>query len=1493
MLHIVRAGAQEHEENPTRDPQALCAQAALRFLGYLVVNNSDLLGNDEQHDLIRALLANLTGVRCKNTVNLTLWCLSQQRFRKEIVAAESAAIIHSIQSVLCTSVVDSMTVQHEAVRCIAHLQIQIPAAMSPLAAVWGQVLLQRLASPAVKVRELAEKAFNTGLEDLTAAAAASSFNTGGSYVAVLCATVKNSLAPALRELWDNPNDGQLKRQLYVLRIWPLLVRVLGARALLDNAKVFQALLDLLSPAFSGSNNSPEVVMAAYDSWSVLIAVTGVSAKRLGMLLIPLKKPMRGIAATHPGVTRKRIEAWWQLVCKLPAPASKHFDQVCIPLLKVCFSLDGDDKPAKVTAGSSGMGLEILSGLLGSGNELAEKLTPRILPRISTPPSLRDAGQWLLPNLKLIAAAIRAGFAPASGTEVVAADRIPALALESLSHLGRLLGSGAGTDGVIIGTNSEQDRLFKTVFQIVIDIATQKLVPSTDVLAVLSQLVRNVPCRHFTAPSCKIAAPTDLKLPIEAIGQLLFMPGTADNSNVTAEFLEIFDVLLSAACDSPKPLALFHYPLVQLEQACSTLSLTTSGARSSLSRAYVCAAKKLTHFVQRTGEISTGSEYEPNYSLLIRALCLPLRHLVPLLPQSKDVYKHWRALFAEFSQRGVLSNTMARSNQHIEALSAELYKIKGFGLRYDASSVYADVLIAVLKAAEPEAERLESGLSPRKVGSSYVGGLVSLIRLLGQFCTETNPVDFTSLARVFDAVPGFVRKVKVQSTIRALLSALVSPIGAQLAAVPKGESALKTAVLGAWMEVASIVKKQYNANFANELNSLSPLFEVPLMHRTKKIRGEAVALWNATIGREAWVNYPEALKPVIAAVVKRYPKLLRLPGWERPEGQEMEPAESGAGAFESQESTQDSQPTVAAPQPILSMVATKDSKRSFLARTQSPIARKGRAAAALAGRPRGLAQSMTGESTSHTKASRNRLNSEDDHRFVKIDTIPRKRGLLELTEHQNEVKERRKEQISIDDTSENWTGTIPANAPTPQSIVVSSPTSILKRKDRPSDSGLDENMPKARRVSFDLDANQVNLIDPLDRESSSFTKFGSAGTANGKKHQQLISPPPNALSPANKQPLRSRISVGRYRGLGSPPSAKVGTRRGKGPATPSSFKGLDMSATAASVSPLIPMMTPVSIVSGDKSTLAEDPGGPAQEVGTHSSQSSVKRCLVVDSSGGSTTGTLATPISGNSDMSDVVSETPAVFALLADCMKPVDKIIGMFKTVGPQGSSKQALVQVLAGRQIRTVGDLCSLSTASFAELKLLEFSDSTKSELDAFCQRFGSPSSDVSRRLIPATPSSYPPPTPTPENRHGRGMSYRPTGVVAATATDGRSLAMSTVPKTPGSAARGGRETPVPLSLSVFGAPTKAAAVDEPTRSTDYVSVKSTSAAASDSTSTITVGGEDLVAQLSRLSGKLSSTNLGAEEVVHVNELLMSMIGQTSKKKDVSVVEEHLNGGGS
>ncbi|XP_066046642.1 telomere-associated protein RIF1 [Chamaea fasciata] len=900
------------------------SNAALQALGFCTFNSNNTaeLSAPEIQDLLAAVNGVAVKSSDKNTRTRALWVISKQAFPPEIVQKEVSNILSTLETILTKGEAQSI-VEYEALNVIIRLMEQTPAQMGEEAVRWAKLIIPLVVHSAHKVQLRGATALEMGMPLL--------LQKQQEVAAVTEHLMTTKLISELQKLFSTKNET------FVLKLWPLFVRLLG-KTLHRSGSFINSLLQLEELGFRSS--SPVVKKIAFIAWKSLIDNFALnpdilcSAKRLKLLM----QPLSSIHVRTEALALTKLEVWWYLLMRLGPHLPSNFEQVCVPLIQSTLSVDSAAAafPGTPSRPNTSSLASATPGQKSGPFPFVSPGTPRMALNSST------AGAVLFPSIQLLALEMLLHFL--MGPQVVdfAKQNKLVLSLEPLQyplisspsffckHASTLI--NAVQDGFVAIGKEVPDCLLNVIWKDVngyvktaIEAGNKKEKQGSEILTMLLQALKNT-VRSNSLPVQKILSLIDItvkELPPKVLGSPAYQVADMDLLNgtpalfliqlpfhnnlleccVTDErFFGILETLVGFALSGPtSALAFSESVLCVIDQSAGQV-----GNKEHLWRMWSIVVHPLTEWINQNNEVNQGDALEHNFSAVYSALLLPVAHVFPTqgFPQAtlKSLLRSWSDLYRAFARCAALVAT-AEENLCCEELCAKILS----GLEGETPVVFpmleglthlVSVMVDCINFApygtkfQPKSRSPQTPTDWAKKKKEPLGKLASLFKLLllllnsfHEFSSqEIHAESLISMgSSLLAALHTILSHISLPSLLGATFAIFSKPLAVfydktKLPEVPKVYSNLNSKLEKLLAEVLQCLQAHCPGSCDSELlQQLSPVLCVAFQHRNKQLRQQSAQLWNCTFAKASSLTYPQQLKSVLNKAKKKIPLLL--PGFE--------------------------------------------------------------------------------------------------------------------------------------------------------------------------------------------------------------------------------------------------------------------------------------------------------------------------------------------------------------------------------------------------------------------------------------------------------------------------------------------------------------------------------------------------------------------------------------------------------------------------------------
>ncbi|XP_047627906.1 telomere-associated protein RIF1 isoform X3 [Phacochoerus africanus] len=995
------------------------SSAALQALGFCLYNPKITSALSET--IIQELLSKLNDTiksSDKNVRTRALWVISKQTFPPEVLGKVVSSIIDSLEIVYNRGEMHSAVVDYEALNVIIRLIEQAPIQMGEESIRWAKVVIPLVVHSAQKVHLRGATALEMGMPLL--------LQKQQEIASITEQLMTTKLLSELQKLFMSKNET------YVLKLWPLFVKLLG-KTLHRSGSFINSLLQLEELGFR--SGAPMIKKIAFIAWKSLIDNFALnpeilcSAKRLKLLM----QPLSSIHVRTEALALTKLEVWWYLLMRLGPHLPANFEQVCVPLIQSTISIDSNASPQGSSSRvATSPGLNPMTPV----HKGASPVTPRM--NLSS----NFGGMATIPSIQLLGLEMLLHFLLGPEALSFAKQNKLILSLEPLEH--PLISSSSffskhantlitavhdsfvavgkdASDAVIGAIWKELISLVKSV----VESGNRKERPGSEVLTLLLKSLESiVKSEVFPVSKMLVLMEITIKgLPQKVLGSPAYQVANMDILNGTpALFLIqlIFNNNLECGVEDERFFlgletlvgCVLSGPTSPLAFSDSVLNVINQNAKQlenkeHLWRMWSIIVTPLTELINQTNEVNQGDALEHNFSAIYGALTLPINHIfsaqkIPVATM-KTLLKTWSELYRAFARCAALVAT-AEENLCCEELSSKIMSsLEDEGL---SNLLFLDRIIHIVTVMvdcidfspynikyQPKIKSPQRPSDWSKKKKEPLGKLASLfkliVRVIYSFHTlslkevhcDTLLIIGNSIISILSNVLGHI---SLPSMIRKIFATLTKPLvlfyeNSKFDEVPKVYTCMNTKLEKLLGEIIACLHISYTGTYDSELlEQISPLLCIIFSHKNKQIRKQSAQFWNATFAKVAMLIYPEELKPVLRQAKQK--SLLLLPGLEN-----VEIMEESSGPYS--DTTENSQLNMK----ISGMERKSSGKRdSFLAQTKD---------AKESMKP--VAKSKLESSTPKSK-SEVLLEEETSTDFVFIPPEGKETKERILTEHQKEV-----------------------------------------------------------------------------------------------------------------------------------------------------------------------------------------------------------------------------------------------------------------------------------------------------------------------------------------------------------------------------------------------------------------------------------------------------------------------------------------------------------
>ncbi|KAM6178325.1 telomere-associated protein RIF1 [Rhynchocyon petersi] len=904
------------------------SSAALQALGFCLYNPKLSSGLSEGN--IQELLLKLNDIiktSDKNVRTRALWVIAKQTFPTEVVGKTVSSIIETLEIVFHKGETHSAIVDYEALNVIIRLIEQAPIQMGEESVRWAKLVIPLVVHSAQKVHLRGATALEMGMPLL--------LQKQHEIASITEQLMTTKLISELQKLFMNKNET------YVLKLWPLFVRLLG-KTLHRSGSFINALLQLEELGFR--SGAPMIKKIAFIAWKSLIDNFALnpdilcSAKRLKLLM----QPLSSIHVRTETLALTKLEVWWYLLMRLGPHLPANFEQVCVPLIQSTISIDSNASPQGSLSRVATPNLNPVTPVHKGSSPYGTPVTPRMnlssnLGGMSTIPSIQLLGLEMLLHFLL-------------GPEILsfAKQNKIALSLEALEH--PLIGSPSffckhantlitavhdsfvavgkdASDSVINAIWKELISLVKSV----IESGNKKERPGSEVLTLLLKSLENM-VNSEVFPVLKTLALMEITikgLPQKVLGSPVYQVANMDILNgtpalfliqlifnnsllecgITNErfFLNLETLVVCVLSGPTSPLAFSDSVLNVINQSAKQLE-----NKEHLWRMWSIIVSPLTELINQTNEVNQGDALEHNFNAIYGALSLPINHIfsVQKFPMAtmKSLLRTWSELYRAFARCAALVVT-AEDNLCCEELCSKI--LSGLDDEEFSNLWFLERLTSIMTVMvdcvdfspynikyQPKVKSPQMPSDWSKKKKEPLGKLAALFTLTVKVIHSFHTLSFkevhsdTLLAignSIISILSNVLGHISLPSMIRKVFATLAEPLtflyeNTKSDEIPKVYNCLNNKLEKLLGEIMACLQSTYTGTYDSELlNYLSPLLCIIFQHKSKQIRKQSAHFWNSTFAKVPMLIYPEELKPILIQAKQK--SVLLLPGLENVETME--------------------------------------------------------------------------------------------------------------------------------------------------------------------------------------------------------------------------------------------------------------------------------------------------------------------------------------------------------------------------------------------------------------------------------------------------------------------------------------------------------------------------------------------------------------------------------------------------------------------------------
>ncbi|XP_050606369.1 telomere-associated protein RIF1 isoform X2 [Macaca thibetana thibetana] len=936
------------------------SSAALQALGFCLYNPKITSELSEANAL--ELLSKLNDTiksSDKNVRTRALWVISKQTFPSDVVGKMVSSIIDSLEILFNKGETHSAVVDFEALNVIIRLIEQAPTQMGEEAVRWAKLVIPLVVHSAQKVHLRGATALEMGMPLL--------LQKQQEIASITEQLMTTKLISELQKLFMSKNET------YVLKLWPLFVKLLG-RTLHRSGSFINSLLQLEELGFR--SGAPMIKKIAFIAWKSLIDNFALnpdilcSAKRLKLLM----QPLSSIHVRTETLALTKLEVWWYLLMRLGPHLPANFEQVCVPLIQSTISIDSNASPQGNSCHvATSPGLNPMTPVhKGASSPYGAPGTPRM--NLSS----NLGGMATIPSIQLLGLEMLLHFLLGPEALSFAKQNKLVLSLEPLEHPlisspsffskhANTLITAVHDSFVAVGKDAADvvvSAIWKELISLVKSVTesgNKKEKPGSEVLTLLLKSLESiVKSEVFPVSKTLVLMEITIKgLPQKVLGspayqgtpalfliQLIFNNLLECGVSDERFFLSLESLVGCVLSGPTSPLAFSDSVLNVINQNAKRLE-----NKEHLWKMWSVIVTPLTELINQTNEVNQGDALEHNFSAIYGALTLPVNHIFSEqrfpVATMKTLLRTWSELYRAFARCAALVAT-AEENLCCEELSSKIMSSledEGFSnlLLVDRIIHIITVMVDCIDFSpynikyQPKVKSPQRPSDWSKKKNEPLGKLTSLFKLIVKVIYSFHTLSFKeahsdTLFTIGNSITSIISSVLVHislpSMIRKIFATLTRPLAlfyenSKLDEVPKVYSCLNNKLEKLLGEIIACLQFSYTGTYDSELlEQLSPLLCIIFLHKNKQIRKQSAQFWNATFAKVTLLVYPEELKPVLTQAKQKF--LLLLPGLET-----VEMMEESSGPYS--DGTENSQLNVK----ISGMERKSNGKRdSFLAQTKN-------------------------------------------------------------------------------------------------------------------------------------------------------------------------------------------------------------------------------------------------------------------------------------------------------------------------------------------------------------------------------------------------------------------------------------------------------------------------------------------------------------------------------------------------------------------------------
>ncbi|GAB1603142.1 telomere-associated protein RIF1-like [Argonauta hians] len=887
------------------ESSAKITENALQVLGHCLQNEAIVssLSSKDCNEILQDVAECVLGTEDIAVCTQGLWCLANQIFPPAVVGNQMNPMLNALEHSFSKPLSQSVLVEHEAVNLVVKLLEQVPQKMTEKAVKWSHHVYFLLGHGAIRIREKALQALSIALPALIV-------NPNG-LVTSMVTDVKTKMASELKRLFQKRNE------VYVIRVWSLLVQLLGKEL---HCVFINQLLPIVELGFKSPD--PNIKFEAFNAWKYLIenfasnpAIIG-DQKRIKLLMQVFKINN----AKTEAVALKKMEVWWYFVRKLDTKLLGNFDMVCTPLLR--FVVGGKwtqgtrNTPTPNTSSSSlslpsqGTSWPVFPSLQMKGLEAIGHLLQLPVGHLDHP-YIKFELEPLNPNVIMGPALFlkQCTVIAYSLVELVCMVKAPD---DLVVHLWSLLVEHLKL-GLEAGFKADSKDALSSFLCDFSTLILSRPAPHSikhKLFLIVTKLPRHILC----STAYNITSGEKIHgTPALFLTELLLTPSMLEEGISTEKYIKIYISLFVTMIDlgmaNPSGVLEYCQSVIQILDRHATYVKQ----KEQLWRLWSCLVNPLLDFIIKNKEINQGDALEHNFDCHYIALFFPIKWLFGsqlFLSINKTLIKIWSSIYRTFASLAALV-VNAAPNVTCEHLShliiTELLtptgqqKLKADPLFAEHLSLICETILSSVDFSPHNRNTSFAIGSPGKWGGKRkqnplknlscfidlvvlsIEAVCEQIENLGSDSKQnSNFVSLQSACKHFVAIMSTLyTEITSPNSVQLLLEKTSKAISLLFILAKPNCKIFPSSSLQKhdklWQDIINCVQNTYKGMYDTDfLNILTPMLEVNFLHPRRFIKNQTALLWKATFSQAPSLIYPESLRGALAKVKEKL--VIGLPGW---------------------------------------------------------------------------------------------------------------------------------------------------------------------------------------------------------------------------------------------------------------------------------------------------------------------------------------------------------------------------------------------------------------------------------------------------------------------------------------------------------------------------------------------------------------------------------------------------------------------------------------